>query len=160
MGPRAGSLEGQQPGCVLQCLWRLQWPVLSSWGNLRPPASVCGAGRAGGRLLAPCVSFTAPGSAVGQPVTSPRLFTWPPGSTGTREGDPFTPMGTVPASLGASPSLCSPTFYSFSGVPAHQPHLFSIPFHFSRRTRATLSHVTPTWQGLSVPPAEMGVPPV
>lgn len=65
---REGSRRGQQTGCVLQCLvaFAVSRPCVQL-GNLGPARrSVWLAGRAARRPLAPCISFTAPGSAAGQ----------------------------------------------------------------------------------------------
>lgn len=102
--------------------WRLQHPVrVCSWGNLRPARrSVCGSQAAARRLLAPCISFTAMGSAAGQQrLTSPRLFTAL--QEGGSEGGPCSPRGTSPPirSLPPVPPPSTPQPPSPSSV---QPH--------------------------------------
>ena len=66
---REGSRRGQQTGCVLQCLvaFAASCPCVQL-GEPRAGAEerVWLAGLAARRLLAPCISFTAPGSAAGQ----------------------------------------------------------------------------------------------
>lgn len=99
----AGSLRGQQTGCVLQCLVAFA----ASCPCAAERVWLAGCGRR--EPLAPCVSFTALGSATGQPRDITESVYSAARKPGARPGQgPFsTPVGAVPTSLRTPRGLCS-----------------------------------------------------